>query len=222
MNLDGELLGKTVLTRLPISLFLILIVNNILYLQQNRGTPSRRANPGFWGSWRELTIQYLHSLVIILSGHGCGVTAHQRLGQNSSLSLRQLSLKTTTLLALTRPSWSVDIVHLDISIRTYLSTDVVFKPTHLSKQSWASHPWKTFSRFYSGSYSVPRTDLKGLWSSDSWVQDSNHWFRLFLSWIGKHAPVTSSTIAHWLWTCLLEAGINASAFNPLTRIFFLK
>ena len=37
--------------------------------------------------------------------------------------------------------------------------------------------------------------------------------KLFLSWIGKHAPVTSSTIARWLQTCLLEAAINTSVFK---------
>ena len=37
--------------------------------------------------------------------------------------------------------------------------------------------------------------------------------RLFLPWIGKHVTVTSSTIARWLWTCLLEAGIDTSVFK---------
>ena len=37
--------------------------------------------------------------------------------------------------------------------------------------------------------------------------------KLFLSWISKHAPVTSSTIARWLRTCLLEAGIDTSVFK---------
>jgi len=36
---------------------------------------------------------------------------------------------------------------------------------------------------------------------------------LFLSWIGKHDPVTSSTIARWLKTCLQEAGINTDIFK---------
>ena len=36
---------------------------------------------------------------------------------------------------------------------------------------------------------------------------------LFLSWIRNHAPVTSSTIARWLRTCLLEAGIDTSVFK---------
>ena len=36
---------------------------------------------------------------------------------------------------------------------------------------------------------------------------------LFLSWIGKHDPVTSSTIARWLKTCLTEAGNGTSIFK---------
>ena len=36
---------------------------------------------------------------------------------------------------------------------------------------------------------------------------------LFLSWIGKHNPVTSSTKARWLKTCLTEAGINTNIFK---------
>ena len=36
---------------------------------------------------------------------------------------------------------------------------------------------------------------------------------LFLSWIGKHEPVTGSTIARWLKTCLQEAGIDTGVFK---------
>jgi len=36
---------------------------------------------------------------------------------------------------------------------------------------------------------------------------------LFLSWIGKHDPVTGSTIAQWLKTCLQEAGIDTGVFK---------
>ena len=38
--------------------------------------------------------------------------------------------------------------------------------------------------------------------------------KLFLSWIGKHDPVSSSTIARWLKTCMLEAGIDINIFKP--------
>jgi len=33
---------------------------------------------------------------------------------------------------------------------------------------------------------------------------ANNKYLLFLSWIGKHDPVSSSTIARWLETCLTE------------------
>ena len=36
---------------------------------------------------------------------------------------------------------------------------------------------------------------------------------LFLSWIGKHDPVTSSTIARWLKTYLMETGIDTGIFK---------
>jgi len=37
--------------------------------------------------------------------------------------------------------------------------------------------------------------------------------RLFLSLVGKHTPVTSSTIARWLKTCLTNAGVDISTFQ---------
>lgn len=36
---------------------------------------------------------------------------------------------------------------------------------------------------------------------------------LFLSWIGKHDSVTSSTIARWLKNCLQEAGVDTEVFK---------
>jgi len=38
--------------------------------------------------------------------------------------------------------------------------------------------------------------------------------KLFLPWIGQHNPVTISTIARWLRTCMTEAGIDISIFKP--------
>ena len=38
-------------------------------------------------------------------------------------------------------------------------------------------------------------------------------YLLFLSWIGKHDPVFSSTIARWLKICLTEAGIDTGIFK---------
>ena len=37
--------------------------------------------------------------------------------------------------------------------------------------------------------------------------------RLFLSWIGQHTPVPSSTIARWLKSLMVEAGIDILIFK---------
>ena len=37
--------------------------------------------------------------------------------------------------------------------------------------------------------------------------------RVFRSFIGKHGPVTSITIARWIKTCLQKAGIDATKFK---------
>ena len=66
------------------------------------------------------------------------------LGPNENLSLKQLTLKTVMLLALTRPSRSADLSRLDIKARSYKSNGVVFKPTHLAKQSRSSRPMADF------------------------------------------------------------------------------
>ena len=48
------------------------------------------------------------------------------LGNNENLTLRQLTLKTVMLLALTRPSKSADLSKLDIGWRSYQSDGVTF------------------------------------------------------------------------------------------------
>ena len=66
------------------------------------------------------------------------------LGHNESLSLRMLTLKTTMLLALTRPSRAADLCSLDIQTRSFLAKGVIFRATHLSKQSRPSKPLSDF------------------------------------------------------------------------------
>ena len=140
------------------------------------------------------------------------------LGDNSSLTLCQLSIKTAMLLALTRPSRSVELANLDISTGTYVASGVIFKPLHLSKQSRASRPMEDFffPELSQDSSLFPVRTLRAYESQMTEFRNSNEnttQSKLFLSWIGKHTPVTSSTIARWLRTCLLEAGINTSVFK---------
>ena len=142
----------------------------------------------------------------------------KRLGKNDTLSLRLLTLKSVMLLALTRPARSVDLSKLDICAHSFKEAGVTFKAQHLSKQSRPSKPLADFfyPRYPEDQTICPVTTLQAYearikefraWSSE------NKKSLLFLSWIGKYDPVTSSTIARWLKTCLAEAGIDTSIFK---------
>ena len=113
-----------------------------------------------------------------------------------------LTLKTTMLMALTRPSHTADLCSLDIQARSFVAKGMIFRATHLSKQSRSSRPLSDFFfpafqedlnicpvatlRAYEDRTSQFRNDDSGVFKS-----------KLLLSWIGKHEAVSSSTIARW-------------------------
>ena len=149
-----------------------------------------------------------------------GIVLHylKSLGSNESLSLRSLTLKSVMLLALTRPARSVDLSNLDIRFRSFVTTGVIFKARHLAKQSKPTKPLADFfyPKFTQDTDICPVTTLQAyetrtreFWNLSSSDQKTS----LFLSWIGKHMPVSSSMIAMWLKTCLSEAGIDTGIFK---------
>ena len=68
----------------------------------------------------------------------------RKLGPNKDLSLKQLTIKTVMLLALTRSSQSADVSKLDVHMWFFKSNGAVFKPLHLAKQSRSSRPVADF------------------------------------------------------------------------------
>ena len=67
------------------------------------------------------------------------LTWFKKLGPSESLSLQDLTIKTTMLLVLTRPYRGADLAALDVNQRQYVPEGVVFLSSHLSKQSRPSH-----------------------------------------------------------------------------------
>ena len=135
------------------------------------------------------------------------------------ITIRMLSLKTTMLMALTRPSCAADLCSLDIQTRSYVAKGMIFRATHLYKQSRPSKLLTDFffPAFQEDSIICPVATLKAY--EDRTLQfrkDDSDVFKskLFLSWIGKHDPVSSSIIVRWLKTCTLEAGIDINIFKP--------
>ena len=66
------------------------------------------------------------------------------LGDNANLSLKVLSFKLVMLLALTRPSRSIDLSSLDLSYLKLLPDSLQFNPLELAKQS---RPSKSLASF---------------------------------------------------------------------------
>ena len=140
------------------------------------------------------------------------------LGNNESLSLRSLTLKTAMLLALARPARSVALSNLDIRFRSFTGEGVIFKAQHLAKQARPSRPLADYfyPRFTQDSSICPVTTLQAYEARTLEFRDmasSKPNTSLFISWIGKHLPVTSSSIARWLKTCLSESGIDTGIFK---------
>ena len=133
----------------------------------------------------------------------------KQLGSNDSLSLRLLTFKSVMLLALARPSRSMDLSKLDIQSRTYTSAGLTFKAQHLSKQSRPSKPLTDFfyPRFPDDTDVCPVVTIQAYERRTlefrTPISDTGK-TSLFLSWIGKHDPVSGSTIARWLKTCLQD------------------
>ena len=110
------------------------------------------------------------------------------LGNNEGLTLRQRTLKTVMLLALTRPSRSADLSNLSVHWRSYRSDGVTFRPTHLAEQNRSSKhiPDLFFPCFKDDHTLSPVVTLKAYQERTKQFRNLQAKVCLFLSWIGKH------------------------------------
>ena len=139
----------------------------------------------------------------------------ESLGDNENLSLADLTHKTVMLLALTRPSRSADLSHLDLTFRRYLPEGVAFQQTKLAKQARQSKPTVEFffPAFAPNHILCPVTALRA-YEDRTWGSRPEQGPKpLFLTTIRPHNPASSSTIARWLKGLLGKAGIDTSIFK---------
>ena len=135
-------------------------------------------------------------------------------GENDALSLTDLTHKTVMLLALTRPSRSADLSHLDLRFRKYLPEGVSFQPTKLAKQSRQSKPVaEFFPAFTANPLLCPVTTLRAYEGRTKEFRKEEGSNPLFLTTIRPHNVASSSTIARWLRSILEKAGIDTSIFK---------
>ena len=143
------------------------------------------------------------------------VTAYlESLGENAVMSLQNLTFKTVMLLALTRPSRSMDLVNLDLRFRQFSPEGVTFQSAKLAKQSRQNKPLKEFffPKFTENVKLCPVQTLQAYENCTASKRCSNS-KQLFIAVIRPYKPVSSSTIARWLKTVLSSAGIDTSVFK---------
>ena len=147
-----------------------------------------------------------------------GVLDHlTSLGENSQLSLKQLSQKLVVLMTLVQASRSSELQALDVRFRIYRPDGVVFTLPSLTKKRKVGSSAK---ELFFGAYSADRrlcvvqclrqyeqATLKFCTKRQD-IPDP-----LFLSYIKPNKPVTLQRIAHWIKDLLKEAGIDVSVFK---------
>ena len=114
--------------------------------------------------------------------------SNEKLDQDSSL--KSVTLKTVMLLALSRPSRSVDLSKLDISAHKSSPEGFAFLPTSLSKQSRQGKPMKEFffPRFEENLHLCPVQALELYISKTKSLRTQS---LLFISFVKPHGPVIS-------------------------------
>lgn len=139
------------------------------------------------------------------------------LGENSSLTLKQLSQKLALLMALVEASRVSELQALDLRYRSYRPEGVVFQLPTLGKKRVAGAPPKEvfFGAFPDDSHLCVMKFLKHYEDVTAQYRkkDLNIPRPLFLSYIKPHAPVTLQRIANWLKEILKKAGVDTAMFK---------
>ena len=138
-------------------------------------------------------------------------------GANKDLNLKDLTLKTTMLLALTRPSRSADLHSLDIRLFRSSPEGVTFMPSKPAKQTKAGKIGQGyfFPKFEQNPLLCPVDAVSSYMDRTSPLcrREGEVTNQLFVAFIKPHHAVTSSTIACWLKTTLEQAGIDTAIFK---------
>ena len=132
---------------------------------------------------------------------------------NETMPLKQLTLRTVMLLALTCPSRSADLAKLSLTGLRNTPEGAVFLPVVLAKQSRPGREMKEFffPKFTGNRKLCPVHSLNLYIERTRELRDEAT--QLFVSFIKPHNPVTSSTIARWLKLIMCDAGIDINMFK---------
>ena len=128
------------------------------------------------------------------------------------LDLKQLSVKSVTLLAINCHGRSSDLTSLDLSQHWSSDSKIVFWSGKLLKQSNPSKPFKKFEVQKDQDVRIcPFVHLKEYIDRTSSLRQNAT--QLFVSYVKPHKPVTSSTLARWMLDALEQSSIDVDKFK---------
>ena len=123
------------------------------------------------------------------------------------LDLKQLSVKSVTLLAINCHGRSSDLTSLDLSQHWSSDSKIVFWSGKLLKQSNPSKPFKKFEVQKDQDVRIcPFVHLKEYIDRTSSLRQNAT--QLFVSYVKPHKPVTSSTLSRWMLDALKQSSID--------------
>ncbi len=139
------------------------------------------------------------------------------LGENTDLTLKQLSQKLVMLMALVQASRTSELQALDLRFRVFRQEGVSFKlPTLTKKRSAGAPPREVFFAGFSPEKRLCVVECLREYERRTQafrpkaVSESQ---KLFLSYVRPHKPVSSQRIAHWIKDFLREARIDTGVFK---------
>ena len=142
------------------------------------------------------------------------VVGHLRsLGQNESLSLKQLTMKLVLVMALVQACRASELAALDLKYRVYRPEGVAFSLGTLTKKRKAGSPPNQmfFGAFPEDERLCVATCLKLYEERTKAVRKENT--RLFVSYVQPHNPVSPQKISKWMKATLGEAGVDTAVFT---------
>ena len=134
------------------------------------------------------------------------------LGDSSTLSFRDLSRKTVTLLALSLAARCSELHLIDTRFISFSESGMRFQISGLTKTRRSGPPRQYFvSRLESNSLLCPVSLTEAYISHTQFLRGEGS--LLFLSLRKPHSPVRSATIARWIKSVLQDAGIDTTVFK---------
>lgn len=157
------------------------------------------SKPKYEGTWDvDIVLRYIHSL-----------------GNNEMLSDKMLTHKLATLLPLSTAARASELSALTLEHFADNGNEIIFSIPSLTKtRSQGKQPTKIAVKWFESDLRLcPVTCVRTyILRTSSWRKTTEQ-HKLFLTTVGKHTPVATSTISGWMVKMLSEAGIDTTVFK---------